>query len=458
MLSILKNFNLVHFYNGLSFRTRRMTLGIGAMAAGRFFTVLSMMALTALTSRQLTKTEFGLWSILVGLSALFATFDLGVGNSLRNKLVQLTDDVDHSRKVFFGAFNFMLMVTLVLSAGIFFLINNPKSITLPLASFTTLPSDWITMCSLTTITLLISLPFSFGLIGFLAYQEAYLMALFEALRAMVILILVIFAFLVGGRFVSAIIAYNLGYGLLSVIGFFYFLFRRRWLFEFFDILSSWKTIKSLMLSAGYFWIHQISMAVILLADGLILSLWVDLGQTGDYLVVQRLFSFVTAAQALFLIPMWSAYSDAHHKKDTVWLKRNLARSLILTIVFVCGSLIVLIPFGEVLVRLWTGKEVLDRFFYISMGFWVVSYAIATCYSVFLNGLAILKVQAIMSLLGALIKIPLSFLFVEKMGPIGVCWAGTVLMVAIACSNVYQTFRYFRITRKRQISLETTDLL
>ena len=69
-----------------SFKNTQLLLGSVASVGARVTTVASMLVITAIAARMMTKEEFGLWTILVTFIYLSWALDLGFRYGMGNRL------------------------------------------------------------------------------------------------------------------------------------------------------------------------------------------------------------------------------------------------------------------------------------------------------------------------------------------------------------------------------------
>ena len=82
-------------------------------------------------------------------------------------------------------------------------------------------------------------------------------------------------------------------------------------------------IRALFTLGGKFFLVQIAFLVIFMTDKILITQYLGPEHVTDYETVFRLFSIFTVAQGLMLTPLWTAYTDAYHKKDFSWIRAKL---------------------------------------------------------------------------------------------------------------------------------------
>lgn len=74
-----------------------------------------------------------------------------------------------------------------------------------------------------------------------------------------------------------------------------------------------------------------------------------------YQIYNKLFSLVSTFYILALSPMWSAVTQAIAQNDFLWIKKIYRKAKMLLVLFVLGSILVLMM-APILVRIWLGEE------------------------------------------------------------------------------------------------------
>jgi len=102
-------------------------------------------------------------------------------------------------------------------------------------------------------------------------------------------------------------------------------------------------IRPLFTLGGKFFLIQIAFLVIFMTDKILITQYLGPKYVADYETVFRLFSLLTVAQGLMLTPLWTAYTDAYHKKDFLWIRAKLIFQLkIVFFILFCAIVLALI--------------------------------------------------------------------------------------------------------------------
>ena len=403
--------------------------------------------LTGMIARYLSSEEFGLWSIIIFLSSLVPTFDIGIGLALRNKMAVLFSkkhNSDEKSKVYFySVFYFYIGLALVISIVLLFI----KPL-VPWASlFNTTNQDIIREGALSlTLGLILStlgLPFSISTAGFFSYQETQWNSFFDFLKSFFTISFVSLVIIMRASFTVIVIIFLLAMQLPLIISFYGFIKKRGWPFLLLSFKTLLSNVRELTPMATQFGIMQITATLMLSTQALIAGKVAGLKEAGEYALVQRLFLFLNLLHFVVLTPLWSAYTEAIASNDISWIKRVLRDSVLFSVfLFTIGSLF-LYFLGKPIIFLWTKKTITNPPLFAFMGLWMFITGWVNCFSVFLNGVGKLKIQTILLIIGAIIYIPLSLHLASRIGVIGICLAGTLAWIPLAISNPIQSFIFIK---------------
>lgn len=194
-----------------------------------------------------------------------------------------------------------------------------------------------------------------------------------------------------------------------------------------------------------FFVIQIAVLVIFQTDSLIISHTLSPEEVTPYNIVFRYFSIVTMLAGIVMTPFWSAFTEAHTKKDYLWIKNIIftqLKFLIPTIVII----LVLLFLAQCLIPIWLGKEIdLSLTLLIGMAVYAFITVWNSIFSLFLNGISKTKIQLITSLIGTIINIPLSIYLANNFGVGGVIIATIISLSFFAVFGALETFKYLRTT-------------
>ena len=191
--------------------------------------------------------------------------------------------------------------------------------------------------------------------------------------------------------------------------------------------------KKVLSLGGIFFFIQIAYMIIMSTNEFLITKTSGNADVVDYQAYYKLFSLASTVFALALTPLWSVITKAKAENNIGWIKSTYKKFMLLGGVFCLGEfgLVVLM---EPLMKIWLGADSLPEISYFSG----IMCALLGCamimngvFSNIANGTGELKVQAICFGVGAVLKVPLSYILVSLLGS----WNGVVL-ANIICMGIY----------------------
>ena len=286
--------------------------------------------LLPITVSYLTNLEYGIWITLFSIMNWVTLLDMGLGLGLRNKLteaVSKNDFIEIKKYISTGIFSMLLI-------GIFFILLfliSLQFINLQIIFNT----NEFTERELYNITLLsgifIIISFIFSIINqiFYAYQKAGLVGGIQIIHNIIMLIMIYILILLS---IHDIIYFVISFGIAVIISrgifFGYFFYNNKNLtpsIKFFGI----KNLKNITKLGVKFFIIQICCIIGLSSNNIVITQFLGPEYVRNYDICIKIFSFVLMLQSLITTPLWSSITDAYVKKDILWIKNILKKSIII---------------------------------------------------------------------------------------------------------------------------------
>ena len=381
--------------------------------------------LAGMLARYFTPEEFGLWSILISLNGvLLSGFDFGFGNALRNRMAQLyAGRYDEESKSYFFSIFYWFSFSAVILSLIFFYVR--PFIPWAIIFKSTDPFIIETGASLIIIgasILAFNIAFNLYTAGFFSYQESHWNALLNGTSKILLLLFTVLFVLSLQTFFAINLMTFLMTLLSSMAAFTVFLAVRKWGFTLIPIRAVLTRVKELWLKSAQFALLQIFSTFLLMADLFVVSKLSGLEIVGEYFLVKRLYLVLASFHFAILLPVWSAYTESIESRDVRWAEKTLWKAVVYTVIIFTFGIVGIYFGGNYIIYWWTGKEITNVSLFIWLGLWGFIYGWSNCYSVFLNAVGSLKYQVILGGGAAIVFIPLSLLWGNPYGIIGVCMA------------------------------------
>lgn len=450
----------MQFIRRLSKRSQNVVVGSVSRIGARAIAICLNFFCTSIVVRYLSPNEYGLWAILISFNSCISNLNMGLGNSVRNKMASLSEtagasDAQHGNNqtyflsvVYWVGFIASVCIILVFIVfrfvGLGNLINSQEPALIRLGNVS---------IALSLLLLLINLSFSLYEPGFYAYQQTHWLSLIEVLRSFFSTGLLLFLVHIQGPFVSLVVA-NFGSLLFfSVLGFFFFLTLRKWRFVFLGLKAHFSIVKELMASGILFLVLALSGFIIFMTDTLLVNFISGVSAAGDFSLVQTLFRVIVGLHIMILTPLWSAYTAAAAKGEWNWCRRSLIFSALLTVVYYGIACFLLVLFGNQIVKLWTGRIYGNNLsLRLALGVWAFLYGWLATVCIFLNGLGRIRLEVFLMAIAAAVNIPIALALGYRYGMVGITCGGIVSILPVAISLTIQVGKIFRT----EISQEATN--
>lgn len=392
----------------------------------------------------LNSTQYGVWLTIITVTSWFSIFDLGLGNGLKNKLIEFLSggDLISARKYVSTTYVSMTLICSLLGVLVYFL--NPL---IPWNKVFNINGSSNKSISIATSIVLIFtlLNMVLRLINNLlhSYQQSYkvdVINLISQLGGFIALIIV--KILLKPSLIVVASAFSLSQILiLLVINIYLFRTRFKTLFPSFINFDS-KIIKRVTNMGGRFFFIQIAGLVMYMTDNFIIARLFGPNDVTIYNIALKYFGILSMGWAMIATPLWPMTTKAYYSNDMTWLNSMIKKLLKLWLVTILVGFIMFL-ISNIFYELWIGKKVIIPG---SVSLVLLIYScvsvFATIMATFINGIGKIKLQVYITGFVAIINIPLAIFFSKTLnwGLIGVPAATT------ACLIISSSFAYIQSHR------------
>lgn len=387
----------------------------------------------------------GIWMTISSILIWIDSFDIGLGNGLRNKLAsnlahgELKKARENVSSTFFMLILIIVPVAILLVAFLLFF-----------DSYSLLNVDSKIGCNLNE-TLILSILFVCGTFIFKFIGNVYLGLQLTAVNN---------ALVVGGQTLALLGTYILyllnvhSLVLIAVVntaspllvyliaypitfGIFYKNLRPS--FKYFNK----RAISELFNLGIRFFILQIAGVVIFASSNTLISRMFTPEFVTPYQVAYRYFSLGMLLFTIAAAPFWSATTDAFERGDFAWIKSSL-RKIHLVILSISFFLLLMVLFSDFVYKLWVGPNVhVPLSLSIGSAIYMIIIMYSLSYSYILNGIGKLGLQLVFTVLAALSFIPLAWLLSRFFDLTGVI---TALCIINLPGMIVNRLQYEKIMR------------
>jgi O-antigen/teichoic acid export membrane protein len=415
-------------------RFRRAGLTAAAALTAKMVGVVAMLITVPLTLNYLGSERFGLWMTISSISLLLAFSDLGIGNGVLNVTADAygRDDRRLGREAASSGF-FLLSVIAVGLVAVFAI------------SYTFLP--WARIFNVTSAEAMseagpatavfilvwaLNVPLDVVQRVQLGYQRGFINYAWQAAGSCFGLAGAVAAVKTSAGLPWLVLAL-IGGPLLAVAlnGVVEFGWARPWLRPAWSAVSR-VAVKRILHLGVWFFVIQLAVALGFASANLVIAQVLGSSEVTQYAVPARLFALIGVLVSLVFAPLWPAYGEALARGDTDWVTVTLVRSLGLTFVLVLVPSAVLIVFGRPIIHFWVGDDVQPSPWLLAgLGVWTLVSSLGATVSVFLNGVSVLRFQAVCAILMATTALGLEVAFARLWGVSGVPWAVVLAYVVFS---------------------------
>jgi len=396
--------------------------------------------LVPLTLGYLNAYEYGIWLTLNSILAWINSFDVGLGNGLRNKLATALAESDKVKARAYVSTTFFMLIAIIIVIYIILAIGAESVNWYRILNVA--PSTVGNLVEVVQVSLLLfCINFVLKIVGNV-YQALQLPAFnylisFSGHLLSLIVIFIFTKLVVPGTLFWVAAIYSAAPPLVYLIAypitfskFYPYLAPKLSLFK-------KEYLKDLLSLSVVFFVLQIASIVLFAMSNLVISNLFGPDQVTPYNIAYRYFSLVPMVFNMLITPMWSAATDAYTRGDVGWIKHSNKKMVYLLIIF--GILLVfMVVVSGIVYHLWIGDEVKIPFAISAlMAVYIMIYIWSLSYSYFLNGIGRLKLQMICTIIAAMLFYPVCYYFGVIYGVVGIVIGMCIVNLPGAVINTIQ---------------------
>ena len=392
-----------------------------------------------ITINYLNNEIYGIWMTITSVLFWINTFDIGLGNGMRNYLTGAISRKDFNLGRRYISTTLALLTVIALTMAI--IISVPMSILDFNQFFNTkaLSNEGLRNALIVAIgfTLLNFVVKNIGLI-FVAMQKYAINDLLSVSGNVIALgIIYLLTKFTTGNLLYVVLAYTATHSLIFMLAAIPLFIKHPELRPSFKYFDKGLTRQIIGKGLSFFVIQISSCLVIFGAANMFITQYCGPSAVTTYNIAYKYFNLLVIAYTIILAPMWNAYTDAYVKGDMKWIANNFNRTLKLWGGSVIGGIIMLLG-CQIFYHLWIGDNVSVPFTVsLSTLIYVCFFNLNNCVTYLINGLNKLKVQIVTSLAFTAIYVLVVLSIGDKLGIEGVvlCMAGSYASMSII--HLYQ---------------------
>lgn len=351
-----------------------------------------------ITIGYLDKEVYGVWMTMTSVLFWIGTFDIGLGNGMRNYLTEAISKQDYSLARKYICTTFSLLTVIALALGVIGLLPLSQ---LDYCSF--FNTHAVSGESLRNATL-VAIGFTLGNfvlknVGFIfVAMQKYAVNDLLTVSGNVISMVIIFILtkVTSGNLMYVVLAYTAttcAVFALATIPLFLRYPELRPAANGFDKSLGRQIVGKGM---GFFVIQVSSCLVIFGAANVFIAQNCGPTNVTTYNIAYKFFNLLIIAYTIILSPMWNAYTDAYVKGDMAWINATFNRALKFWALSVAGGACMLAVSG-VFYHLWVGDKVeVPLSISLCTFVYVCAFNLNNCATYLINGLNKIRVQILTS--------------------------------------------------------------
>jgi O-antigen/teichoic acid export membrane protein len=440
---------ILHKSGVKSSRTKNIVKHVAVSFFYKAGTILASFLLVPIAIDYLDTEDYGVWLTISSFIACFTFFDIGLGNGLRNRLTEaLANNNLKLAKAYVSSAYFTIIGVGLLLFLVFFILN--------------FFIDWQQIfntseninTNLNLLMIIVFGSFSVQLIAnlistiYLANQNHSIQVKIHFITQVLSLIIIwlLTKTSEGSLLIFAIIFSVMPVIILLVLNFFGFNYKYQYL-KLSIFLWKRKYLKDIMGIGFSFFIIQIAGVVLYSTDNLIISKLFSPNEVVPYNIAFKYFSILTMVFTIIVTPYWSSFTEAIVKKEYIWIKTSI-KSIMKIWLLIPILLIIMIVLSDWFYFIWVGDKInISIGLSISMAVFVLLFTFNSAFVFFINGTGKIKMQLYLSLLSAILNIPLSIYLAKNLN-LGI---KGVILATILCylpAIILMPIQYFKLVNNK----------
>jgi len=397
----------------------------------------------------LDNERYGVWLTLSSVFAWFSFFDIGIGNGMRNKLVEALANNNKLLAREYVSTTYGVISVIFISIILIFQIVNPYINWQSILNVTIISANELYVLTTAVFTIFL-LRFIFQITGvvYIAVQKPSINNAIITIGTIIsfLIILALYKLTNSGSLLLLGIVLT-GAPLIVLIGATFYAFSGE--FKFLRPSIShvrFIHIKSLLNLGLKFFVIQIAAILLFSSANIIISQLFSAAEVVVYNTALIYYQLPIMVYAIVMTPIWSAVTDAYAKNDIIWLKATLKKLNKLSLLFAAGIVMMLVS-SKFIFKLWIGDRIEIPFILsASMACFAVINVFLAPYTNFINGIGKIRFSMYLVIFTLIFYVPLAFLLSRLVGSS----AGIIITTCIlnATGLYFQPYQVNKLLNKK----------
>ncbi|MGF7080680.1 MATE family efflux transporter [Mucilaginibacter sp. UYCu711] len=393
----------------------RVNFNIAVSFALRAVSIIISFLIVPYSLKLLDTNKYGIWLAISSTVSWISILDIGLANGLRNKVAEYIAKKEYDQAKIAVSSTYAILLLIILPVAVIF------SIAAPFINWNNVFKTNLDQKELlyTLITVFTGLSFQFILKPISSIlqgdQKIYKSNQIQLICNFIPLVPIILLgkYLQGSMFALAIAQTLLPVGVLLVYTI--VLFNKSYV----DIKPSLKFIdlkksKSLFQLSIAFFVVQIAGVFLYSTTEIIVAREFGGGDVAIYVSLYKYYSATSIIINIVLATYWSAFTNAFALNDIVWIRTSISKLIKIAALFLIIIIAQVLLAGPVF-KIWVGDKIQVPFsLSVGMAVYFSVTLFTLVYTVVLNGTGNVKMQSIVSIITAILHIPVVLFFIRYM--------------------------------------------
>jgi O-antigen/teichoic acid export membrane protein len=420
---------------------RNVSLRNNILLSGLFKMIglFTSLLIVPVTLGYLDNEVYGIWMTITSIMYMISTFDIGLGNGLRNYLTEAISSGDYQKARAY------LSTSLIALSSIALVLAIASIVPFTLLNFNEVFNSWQMSSNELRNTVIVAVAFT--LVNFVIKNIGYIFVAlqhyalndFLTISGNVLSLIIIFFLtkLTTPHLIYVVLAITASpvaiYSIAAIP-----IFRRyKQLRPSFSSFNRNILKEVVSKSLGFFIIQITSCMIIFGAINIFIARYCGPSEVTTYNIAYKYFNLLAIAYTIIISPMWNAYTDAYVKGDFAWIKGTYNKAILFWILSLAAGLVMLIV-SQIFFHLWVGDKVKVPFaLSCSVLFYISMFNFNNCVTYLLNGLNKIKVQIITSCTATAVYLLAVFLLEPGCGIYGIVLTAGFTYLIMSLIHFYQ---------------------
>ena len=415
-------------------RSKRSLVNIILSFGAKGITILTQLLIVPMTINYVNSTQYGIWLTLSSIIAWIGFFDLGLGNGMRNKVAEAKAVGNTELAKQYVSTTYFAISAIVIGL---FLVVEVLNLFLSWSSILNIDESYNE--ELRKVFAILTAFFCLSMVVKLfkslltADQKPGVAAWIDVIGQILSLGVIYFLMNFSEGSLLKLATFYSGIPALTVLVISVYAFRFTSYKQYAPHLKAVRKslIKDILNIGIQFFVIYICMVVIFQIINVVISRELGPGFVTEYNIAYKYFNLANSVMLIILSPFWSAFTDAYHSNDFVWMRRVKG---LLEKIWLCElvAVVIMVVIAPWFYKMWIGDSVqVGTTISIGMSIFMVTQSIGAVYMHLINGIGTIRIQLIIYVVFALISWPLMLYSCRSFGLIGILISPTLVFFSQA---------------------------